>query len=232
MLIAEIGVNHLGSVDMAKRMIDAGLAVGVKTFKFQIYKIDELGESQDWKWYDYMNYCALDEDQYLKIKQFCEEAGATFFASVFGDWSFNLAQSIDMSMFKIASRSLYDKHGNISELAKQIIATQKPVIASLGYSRDGYPMPQHPSIKYLYCVSKYPTLMSDIHWPTDFNGPIHGFSDHTIGTEAALEAIRLGAAIIEKHFTIDRNLFGPDQSGSANPEEMKTILRALHAVHN
>lgn len=221
-LIAEVGVNHLGSVKLAKEMIDAGCSVGVKLFKFQIYKVEEFGVGPDWQWYDYMNHCALTADQHADLKAYCDKLGVTYFASVFGDWSLNVAKEIDMSMYKLASRSVYDENGQISKLANEIYDLGKPVISSLGYRQEFWPYPSKENNKNLYCVSKYPTTREDILWPK-FGDMVSGFSDHSIGTELAKEAIDLGATVIEKHFTIDKTLFGPDQSGSALPEEMKEI---------
>lgn len=228
-IIAEVGVNHLGSIKLAKEMIDAGLASGVNLFKFQIFTIEELGEDETWQWYDYMNYCALSKEQHFELQDYCKKKGATYFASVFGFGSLEIAQEMDMPIYKIASRSVYDKEGNISELAKKIYATGKPTISSLGFRKKLWRYPVAPDNVNLYCVSKYPTTRADIKWP-NFNlkyasgfRPVSGFSDHSIGTELAKEAIDLGAEVIEKHFTIDKTLYGPDQKGSSLPSEMKEI---------
>jgi N,N'-diacetyllegionaminate synthase len=221
-LIAEVGLNHLGSLKLAMQMIDAGASVGVELFKFQMYHIEEFGEDPSWKWYDYVKHCAFTKDQYVRLQEFCVSRNVTFFASVFGDWSLELAKEIDMPIIKIASRSVYDKHGKVSPLAQKIAATGKPVIASLGWRKYDWPTPKWSNGENVYCVSKYPTTRADISWP-EFGDQITGFSDHSIGTELAKEAIDLGATIIEKHFTTDKTLFGPDQSGSSLPHEMKEI---------
>ena len=257
-LIAEVGVNHLGSIDLAKKILDAGLEAGVKHFKFQIYNVDEFGVDKSWAWYDYMDHCAFSKEQHAELKEHCEKAGAIWFASVFGPWSFQVSKDLDMPIYKLASRSVYGENGIISELAHQIYSLGKPVISSLGYKKELWPIPLWNNNENLYCVSKYPTTRDDITWP-DFNQiiehviedeegeehkiidpvdfkektvigkkrtyrAISGFSDHSIGTELAKEAIDLGATIIEKHFTIDKTLYGPDQRGSSLPAEMKEIL--------
>lgn len=234
-LIAEVGVNHLGSLKLAKEMIDAGLDVGVKLFKFQIYTVAELGEDESWDWYGYMNHCALSKKEHFELKDYCQSKGATYFASVFGDWSLEVAKEMDMPIYKIASRSVYNADGSISELAKKIYAVGRPTISSLGWRKEGWAVPYAPNNENLYCVSKYPTVRADISWPNfnkvtlDANNPngfrrdISGFSDHSIGTELAKESIDLGATIIEKHFTIDKTLYGPDQKGSSLPLEFKEI---------
>lgn len=222
-LIAEVGVNHLGSVDLAKKMIDAGVDAGVKYFKFQIFTVEELGEDETWAWYDYMNHCALSKEQHFELKDYCEKTGAVYFASVFGDWSLDVAEEMEMPIYKIASRSLYTKDGKISPLAEKIYALGKPAISSLGYYKDGWPVPMRYNNENLYCVSKYPTTREDISWPNFKAGLVNGFSDHSIGTELAKESIDLGATVIEKHFTIDKTLYGPDQKGSSLPAEMREI---------
>ena len=222
-LIAEVGVNHLGSVKLAKEMIDAGAEAGVKLFKFQIYTVAEFGEDESWTWYRYMNHCALSREEHLKLNEYCKKKGVTYFASVFGDWSFSVAEEMGMELYKIASRSVFDGDGHISDLAKKVYATGKPIISSMGFRKDGWNLPKLDNNVNLYCVSKYPTTREDIEWPEFDQKNVCGFSDHSIGTELAKEAIDLGATIIEKHFTIDKTLYGPDQSGSATPDEMKEI---------
>lgn len=222
-LIAEVGVNHLGSVRLAKEMVDAGIKAGVKLFKFQIFTPEELGEDESWQWYDYMNHCSLFKEEHFELNDYCQSKGVTYFASVFGDWSFEVAEEMNMPIYKLASRSVFDKDGSISSLAQKIYQTGKPVISSMGFKEDAWGLPKVDNNINLYCVSKYPTTRSDIKWPKFDQKNIHGFSDHSIGTILTKEAIDLGATVIEKHFTIDKTLYGPDQAGSATPDEMKEI---------
>ena len=226
-LLAEIGANHLGSTRLAKEMIDVGVEQGMKYFKFQIYNMEEIGESPEWVWYDYISHCSLKKDQVYELRDYCDNKGAFFFASIFGDWSLEVAKEIEMPLYKIASRSVYTKDGEISPLAEKIYATGKPVVSSLGYRKTGWAIPDKENNVNLYCVSNYPTVREDITWP-EFGGDIAGFSDHTIGTKITKEAIDLGAVVIEKHYTLDKTLYGPDQAGSATPSEMKDILDHAH----
>lgn len=280
-LIAEVGVNHLGSVKLAKGMIDAGIDAGLRLFKFQIYHVEnEFNETPEWKWYDYMKHCELTKEEHFELRDYCDQKGVIYFASVFGDWSLSIAEEMEMPLYKLASRSVYTKDGDISPLAEKIYALGKPVISSLGYRQEFWPIPLRENNSNLYCVSKYPTTRADVKWPgfqhevsfvtphdkdvklpesaknkqvdgflvQETRGNYHvvvdpntfevirvegtkhsyrsvsGFSDHSIGTELAKEAINLGATIIEKHFTIDKTLYGPDQKGSSLPSEMKEIL--------
>jgi sialic acid synthase SpsE len=224
-LIAEVGVNHSGSVRLAKGMIDAGVAAGVKLFKFQIFTIEEISEDKAWPWYDYMNHCALSKEEHFEVANYCKEKKVTYFASVFGSWSFGVAREMKMPIYKLASRSVFNADGSPSKLAMAVYKTGKPVISSMGYRQSDWELPKFKNNINLYCVSKYPTTREDIEWPKFDRKNIRGFSDHSIGTELAKEAIDLGATIIEKHFTIDKSLYGPDQAGSATPDEMEEIQK-------
>jgi N-acetylneuraminate synthase/N,N'-diacetyllegionaminate synthase len=233
-LIAEVGINHLGSMRMAKDLIDAGAAVGVTEFKSQLFNMQDmadLGLDESWQWWDYCRHCALTVEQHKELMEYCEEKGVLYYNSIFGKWGLEAAAELDMPIYKIPSQSLYTPEGEFTEMAKAVWATGKPVVSSLGRWKEGLPIPSEPNNVNLYCVSKYPTMREDISWP-DFNKlgengrPVHsGFSDHTIGTEIPKEAIDLGVSIIEKHFTLDKTLYGPDQAGSAEPHEMAEIAR-------
>lgn len=220
-LIAEVGVNHCGSVKLAKQIIEAGINIGIKMFKFQIFNIDEFREKESWQWYDYMNHCALSFESYKELKNYCEKRNVVFFASAFGEQSLNIAKKLNIPIYKIASRSLF-KNQKISPFASEIISLEKPVIASLGWYKDNYELPSFKNVQYLYCTYEYPTPIEKIVWPK-FDDKIVGFSDHTIGIESAKEAIKRGAKIIEKHFTLDKNLYGPDHVCSTEPEEMEKL---------
>ena len=145
------------------------------------------------------------------------------FASVFDEERLNWCEELKIKIYKIASRTVSDIN-----LCKKIIATGKPVIISLGmYDHNCNNAPfDGKNIKYLYCVSKYPTNLEDIKMP-DFNNSIFsGFSDHTIGTSACIYAISLGAKIIEKHFSFNKSQNIDTQMAhvcSMNEEDLKEI---------
>lgn len=236
-LIAEIGINHLGSMKMAKDLIDAGVGVGVTEFKSQLFSMQDmadLGLDESWQWWDYCKHCALTIDQHKELMEYCQKRNVLYYNSLFGKWGLKAAVELDMPVYKIPSQSLYNADGTFTEMARNVWATGKPVISSLGRHQTGWPIPSEPNNINLYCVSKYPTMREDINWPSfkelDENGRLvySGFSDHTIGTEIPKEAIDLGAKVIEKHFTLDKTLYGPDQAGSATPDEMAEIAR--HAL--
>jgi len=142
-------------------------------------------------------------------------------ASVFDLERFEWAEEIKLKRYKIASRSVYEK-----KLIDAIAKTGKNIIVALGmYKEKGFPkIKTSGRIDFLYCVSKYPTLPNDICFSTvDFN-KYSGFSDHTVGIAASLTALARGAKIIEKHFTLDKNIHGPDHKGSMDPEELSSLV--------
>jgi len=154
------------------------------------------------------------------IAEECIRVDIEFMASVFDIKRISWAENIEMKRYKIASRSINDM-----ELIKEIGKTGKPVLASLGMW-EGEEFPVFESVKdmkFLYCVSKYPTLPEDLDLEhIDFSKYI-GFSDHTVGIDAAMQAFSIGAKIVEKHFTLDTNMYGPDHSGSMTPDQLKEL---------
>ena len=133
-----------------------------------------------------------------------------------------MAQNIEFTLQRaVASRAVQN-----SELCQRIVATGAETFASLGFW-DGATVPfEAPNVRYLYCVAKYPTEYSDLHLPTSFADSVYdGFSDHTIGIEAALVAVGRGARVIEKHFTLNKGLPGPDHVCSVTPEELADLAR-------
>jgi sialic acid synthase SpsE len=128
-------------------------------------------------------------------------------------------EEVNVKRHKIASRSIYE-----GELINALARTQKPILASLGmWKEDTFPVIENADVDFLYCISKYPTPLQDVKLDSiDFSQYI-GFSDHTIGITAPLVAITKGAKIIEKHFTLDKAMYGPDHEGSMTPEELQAL---------
>ena len=149
--------------------------------------------------------------------------GLGFLASVFDMGRLEWLEDIGVKRYKIASRSVKDE-----ELCKAIISKGKPVLVSDGHVEYPDWLYLGTNIAWLYCISDYPTPLKKINfnlqgWNYFFPAPYLGFSDHTIGISAAVTAMSLGARIIEKHFTLDSGLPGPDQICSINPEELKQL---------
>ena len=220
-IIAEIGQNFNGDINLALEMIHKVKDCGADVAKFQVYDAVALFPKEGNPWYDYNCSTELTKDQIYRLAAECEKVGIEFMASVFDLERIDWLEEIGVKRYKTASRSITDL-----ELINKIIATGKETIISLGmWNGDGFPQIQGADLKYLYCVSKYPTPLEDVRLSeVDFN-KYAGFSDHTIGVSAHIAAMARGAEIIEKHFTLDQNMYGPDHICSATPEELTQICQ-------
>lgn len=219
-IIAEIGQNHNGDMALARELIHAAGENGADVAKFQLYDAAALFPREGNEWFEYNCKTELSRDQVGELAAECARLGIEFMASVFDMERIAWLEEVGVKRFKIASRSIRE-----TALIEALCRTGKPLLASLGMWGEG----QFPRIDasggvgFLYCVSKYPTQPEDLHLAeVDFN-LYAGFSDHTIGTYAAQIALARGAAILEKHFTLDKQMFGPDHSGSMTPDELAQI---------
>ncbi|MCK0115070.1 N-acetylneuraminate synthase family protein [Gelidibacter sp. F63206] len=249
-IIAEIGANHNGDMDLAKRIIDSAKECGADAVKFQSWTPSSLVSKSEYdknQSYDdgdggkkhfgslkeMVEKYALTEDQHFELKDYCKTIGIDFCSSPFSKNEVDLLIKLDVPFLKIASMDI-----NNLELLKHMAKYQKPIILSTGMStiseieravktieNEG-----NTQIIILHCISIYPPKNEDIHLNNikmlqqTFNYPI-GFSDHTIGTSIPLAAVALGACVIEKHFTLDKDMPGWDHQISADPREMKEIVR-------
>src|SRR5262249_37195202 len=143
-------------------------------------------------------------DEARRLKKWCDEEGIEFMASVFDLERFEWTRELGVRRHKIASRAVEN-----TDLCRQILATGLQTFASLGFwTAAGVPY-EAPNVQYLYCVPKYPCEYRDLYLPASFAGSAYaGFSDHTIGIEAALVAVGRGARVLEKHFTLNKGLPG------------------------
>lgn len=242
-VIAECGINFNGDMALAAEMIRTAKKCGADVAKFQIYKPDRLLDKDHpvlkphW---DTILKTELTRDNVKFLKQTCDTEGIEFLASVFHPDRVPWTEEIGMKRYKIASRSIYNE-----KLATAIANTDKPVLLSYGYFLPG----KAPAIlklnythtwfrtKLLYCVSQYPTPFTEVQFYKKARGSYtsrssiftchahayDGFSDHTIGITASVVAMSLGATIIEKHFTLNQSLPGPDQTCSIEPDELKQL---------
>jgi len=229
-IIAECGINHNGDMARAYEMIWAAKDAGADVAKFQIYvpeRILDLEHPVIKEHWDTIKAAELSFEDVCRLKNRCDYVGIEFLASVFHPDRVEWTERIGMEWYKIASRSIYDE-----ELARAIAATGKPVIVSWGYYKplQGFPaLAAWPKAwartKHLYCISKYPAPLSDLDLDayTFGRNDYAGFSDHTVGITASVIAMWLGAKIIEKHFTLDRSLSGPDQVCSIEPDELRQL---------
>lgn len=224
-IIAEIGINHNGSIELAHELIRQARIAGADVAKFQFYDPHKIFGPQG----SFPNPAALAQaltvqfgfDEARRLKAWCEQEGIEFMASVFDLERFGWTETLGVTRHKIASRAAQDR-----ELCERILGTGQDTFVSLGFwEGEGVPYDRQ-NAKYLYCVPKYPCPYEDVDLPRWFAGSIYeGFSDHTIGIEAALVAVGRGARIIEKHFTLNKGLPGPDHICSATPDELAELTR-------
>ncbi len=249
LIIAEAGVNHNGSIEMAKQLIDAAAIAGVDYVKFQTFKAEKL-VTKDAKQAEYQQRNAADDSQYAMLKKleltprqheeliaYCKEKGVKFLSTAFDLESIEYLHSLNLGLWKIPS-------GEITNYPylKKIAQYGEPVIMSTGMcSMDDVEQALNVLLKngltkeqitLLHCNTEYPTPMQDVNLKAmlqlrDKFGVKVGYSDHTKGIEVPIAAVALGAEVIEKHFTLDRTLPGPDHKASLEPNELKAMVDAI-----
>lgn len=220
-IIAEIGQNHNGEMSLAFELIHAAKESGADTAKFQLYDARDLFPKEGNEWFEYNCKTEISRDQLSQLVEACEKIGIEFMASVFDVKRVSWLEAVRVKQYKIASRSINDH-----DLIQAIAETAKPMLVSLGMWDKEEPPDLKVSVPvfFLYCISKYPTPLSELEFSKiDFNQKYAGFSDHTIGITAAVVAISRGAQVLEKHFTLDKSMEGPDHQGSMTPDELKQI---------
>ena len=227
-IIAEIGQNHNGDMGLAKELIYAAKENGADVAKFQLYDVDSIFQP-DFEWYAAAKEAELNREQAAELAETCAAAGIEFMASVFDVHRVEWCEAVGMPRYKIASRSVCHE-----PLLQAVGETGKDVIVSLGmWDGAGFPVvPTSARVDYLYCVAKYPTNPEDLDFESIDFRRYSGFSDHTIGIDAALVAIARGARIIEKHFTLSKQMPGPDHAGSMEPQELAMLKKLTHSFSN
>lgn len=229
-VIAEIGINHNGNIDLAHELIRQARINGADIAKFQFYDPDKIfgpeGSHPDPASHEFALKVTFGFEQAERLETWCDEEGIEFMASVFDEERFEWMEALRVRRYKIASRSVQDR-----ELCERVLATGKETFISLGFwEGEGVPF-QAANARYLYCVAKYPCEYSDIDLPVSFVDSIFdGFSDHTLGIEMALAAVGRGAKVVEKHFTLNKGLEGPDHICSMTPGELADFCRHARLV--
>ena len=222
-IIAEIGINHNGRLDVAHELIRQARIAGADIAKFQFYDPYTIFGPQGTHPDDATLQQALTVqfgfEQAKRLKGWCDEEGIEFMASVFDVERFGWTEQLGVTRHKIASRAVEN-----DELCRRILATGREVFVSLGFWTGAAVPFTAPHARYLYCVPKYPCEYSDIALPVSFRDSVYdGFSDHTLGIETALVAVGRGARVIEKHVTLNKGLPGPDHVCSATPDELAAL---------
>ena len=249
-IIAEAGVNHNGSFDLACKLVDAAKEAGVDCIKFQTFKSENLvsrtaqkAEYQkettgDSSQRDMLKKLELSFSDFSRLKAYCEKKEICFLSTPFDFDSIDFLNSIDMPFWKIPS-------GEVTNLPYllALAKTGKPVVMSTGMCtlqeiRDAIDVLNEngiKEIKLLHCNTEYPTPFEDVNLKAmetmrkEFHLEV-GYSDHTKGIEVPIAAVALGATIIEKHFTLDRNMEGPDHKASLEPQELAEMVKCIRNI--
>ncbi|MCM1154908.1 MAG: N-acetylneuraminate synthase [Roseburia sp.] len=252
-VIAEAGVNHNGDIKIAKQLIDVASEAGADAVKFQTFKAERLvcknaqkaeyqlettdkSESQ----LEMLKQLELTEQMHKELMEYCEEKKIMFLSTPFDIESIKVLSGLGMQIFKIPS-------GEITNLPclLEIARQQKRVILSTGMSsmdevKAAVGILKNNGAKditLLHCNTQYPTPVSDVNllamvsMREELGLPV-GYSDHTQGTEIPIAAAALGAAVIEKHFTLDRNMKGPDHKASLEPHELKQMIEGIRKIES
>jgi sialic acid synthase SpsE len=220
-IIAEIGQNHNGDMGLARELIDAARDAGADVAKFQLFDAQALFSKEGNPWYDYNLSTELARDDLEPLAEYCASRNIEFMCSVFDIERIAWLEAIDTRRYKIASRSVGD-----DDLIAACAQTGKPLLVSLGmWDKPEFPNISAPGgVEYLHCISKYPTELADVNLGKIDFSVYAGFSDHTIGIAASVAAFARGARIVEKHFTLDKDMYGPDHAGSMTPDELAGLV--------
>lgn len=254
LIIAEAGVNHNGDLNTAKELIDVAAKAGVDMVKFQTFKADDLVSKEAKKaayqinntkeghdsQYEMLKKLQLSESDHTALIKYANSKGIEFFSTAFDVKGLEYLNSLGFSLFKVPS-------GEITNYPylKKIASFGKPIILSTGMSslKEIEQALQvltsggltNKEITVLHCNTEYPTPMEDVNLKAmnticrEFDVEV-GYSDHTLGIEVPIAAVAMGAKVIEKHFTLDRKLPGPDHRASLEPNELQAMVRAIRNI--
>ena len=250
-IIAEAGVNHNGKLDLALKLCDAAREAGVDAVKFQTWKTGNIVTAQarqaayqtentgkEESQYEMLKNLELSYDHFRTIQNYCKKIGIDFLSTPDEEESLEFLVSLGLPFIKVGSGEVT----NIPYLRK-IGACKMPVILSTGMSNIGQVATAYDTllqagakeVSLLHCTTNYPCPMDEVNLKAmltlrdAFKCHI-GYSDHTMGTEVPVAAVALGAEIIEKHFTLDRTMEGPDHKASLEPAELKLMVRQIRNI--
>jgi N-acetylneuraminate synthase len=250
-IIAEAGVNHNGDIALAKRLVEVAAQTGADAVKFQTFKAERvitptapkadyqrMTTDQHESQFEMVRRLELSEAMHGEIANYCQQQGILFLSTPFEEGSADLLASLDVPLFKIPS-------GEITNLPflEYVARKGRPMIVSTGMASIGevetalqvIEQAGNPPLVLLHCVSNYPSEPADTNlramqtMTMAFDVPV-GYSDHTLGIEVPIAAVALGACVIEKHFTLDKTLSGPDHKASLEPHELSALVRGIRIV--
>ena len=255
LIIAEAGVNHNGSIDIAKQLVDKAADAGADIIKFQTFKSEKLvsksaqqaeyqkrniGARSDNSQLSMLKKLELSEQNHVELMAYCKEKNIKFFSTAFDFDSIDYLHSLNLGLWKIPSGEVT----NYPFLKRIAAFNEKPILSTgmcdlqdvraavdalykNGLSKE--------NLTLLHCNTEYPTPFEDVNLRAmdalrkEFGVEV-GYSDHTKGIEVPIAAVALGATVIEKHFTLDRNMEGPDHKASLEPDELKAMVTAIRHI--
>ena len=252
-IIAEAGVNHNGSLDLAKKLIDVASESGANAVKFQTFKAEKLvsknAQKADYQkqttnktesQFDMIKKLELDMDTHKELIAYCETKNIMFLSTPFDHDSIELLNDLGLEIFKIPSGEItnlpYLRH--IGKLNKKVILSTG--MADIGEIEDALDIlintgTKKENITILHANTMYPTPMEDVNLKAMVTigntfDIAYGYSDHTLGIEVDIAAVALGACCVEKHFTLDKMMEGPDHKASLEPHELKSMIKAIRNI--
>ena len=255
LIIAEAGVNHNGDIELAKKLIDVAAEAGADYVKFQTFKADRLVTTTaskalyqskntdfDESQYEMLRKLELNEDMHVELITHSKSRNINFLSTGFDIESLDLLSDLGQKMFKVPSGEItnlpYLRHiaqfrGNVI-LSTGMASMEEIEFALSALERNGTPLNK---VTVLHCTSAYPAPIIEVNLQAmlsiqkRFDVKV-GYSDHTLGIEVAIAAVALGAVVIEKHFTIDRELPGPDHQASLEPKELHNMINAIRNIES
>ncbi len=245
-IVAEIGINHNGSLDIAKQLIDASIQAGCNAVKFQkrtpeiCVPLAQQNVMRDTPWgamtyLQYRHRIEFDRAAYEQIGRYCRELGILWFASCWDEDSVDFMEAFNPPCHKIPSAALTDL-----SLLRYIRKTKRPLILSTGMStideiRKGVEILGTENLLIAHCTSTYPCQPEDLNLRMihtlmkEFDCPI-GYSGHEVGLQTTYAAVVLGASFVERHITMDRAMWGTDQAASVEPHGLKRLVRDIRVI--
>jgi len=253
-IIAEAGVNHNGSVELAKKLIDVAVEAGVDAVKFQTFKAEKLvsknaqkatyqkenmSDSDDSQ-FNMLKKLELDIDTHNELIEYCNSKNIMFLSTPFDHDSIDILNDLQLPIFKIPSGEItnlpYLRH--IGSLRKEVILSTG--MADIGEIEDALDVlvkagTLKENITVLHANTMYPTPIEDVNLKAMMTigntfDVAFGYSDHTLGIEVDIAAVALGASVIEKHFTLDKTMEGPDHKASLDPNELKAMVQSIRNI--
>jgi len=252
-IIAEAGVNHNGSLDIACKLIDVAADAGADAIKFQTFHADQLvtveaprasyqiqNSDNDESQYEMLQRLALSLNDHKELFDYCRQRNILFLSTPFDKKSVDLLDELGVPAFKIPSGEITN-HTFLEYIARKgkplVISTGMSTLGEVDQAIETVESAGNRSFVLLHCVSNYPAEVADVNlramhtMQAAFGKPV-GYSDHTLGIEVSLAAVALGAIVVEKHFTLDRSMSGPDHKASLEPNELVAMIQGIRKVES